>query len=241
MPSYTLVLPFAYRLYYDECIATLKLPVIGGDMAYVLPVDNTIENRGVAESWNMGIDKLREINGQWLIVMSAAIRLGENGGIDIIEQLEKHPEAHMIHFARKEVLEQPFVRGKGPSYDEGNLGWHLTAIRRDVIEDVGYFDPNFTAGFEDLDYDLRVNKHYGDPKWLILPVDAHGTTMNHGIKLGGVKAPAEPAIAYFSTKWGVHPSALKQLGSYDYPFDNSHNDIKFFPPHRGRVWQWRET
>jgi hypothetical protein len=229
--KYVLVCPYAYSPYWEECLATIKLPAEN-----ILAVDNTTDNVGCNEGWNRGIDKLKEIDGDWLIVMSAAVRFGESGGKDMVEQLEKHPEAHIVHFAQKHIPEQPFVRGNSPSYAEGLLGWHLSAVRRDVIDNIGYFDPNFLADFGDLDYDIRVNKYYDKALWLILPVDAHGTTMNHGVKLGGAVAPAEPSIAYFATKFGVHPSAVAELGTYRRPFNKDNGSLAFFPPAHGRTW-----
>jgi len=245
MTKYVIVLPFAYMPYLIDCEATMDKDL---QNHHLYAINNTEDNLGVAESWNMGIDFMRERDADWLIVMSAAIRFGESGGLDMIQQLEAHPEAHVVHFGTKDIKEQHYVRGFGPSYDEGNLGWHLTAIRRDVIERVGYFDPNFYPSyFEDVDYDLRINQSYNiyneetwsydDPlEWLILPVDAHGTTMRHAVELAGVKTPVNDLIAYFATKHGVHPAALKQLGSYDNPFNEEDKSVKFFPPNRGRTW-----
>ena len=230
MIKYVMVLPYAYRPYFKECIDTKALNL------NVLAIDNTHENLGVAESWNRGIDEMKRTDAEWLIVCSAAIRFGDEGGNDLLDQIEKHPYAHVIHFATKDVEEQNYVRGESPGYADGVLGWHLTAIRRDVIEKVGYFDPNFyPMYFEDIDYDLRINKAYRDPTWLILPIEATGTTLGHGVALGKVKAPADPLIAYFATKWGRHPSAA-QLGEYEHPFNELDKSVKFFPPAHGRLW-----
>lgn len=229
--KYILVLPYAYKPYFDECIATIKLP-----QENLVCIDNTEENHGVAGSWNMGVDLMRERDADWLILVSAAIRFGEQGAQDMIQQIEDHHYAHVIHFATKNVVEQNYVRGESPGYADGVFGWHITAVRRDVLDKVGYFDPNFYPSyFEDIDYDLRINKAFTDATWLILPIDAQGTTIGHAATLGGVKSPAEPLIAYFATKWGRHPSAAK-IGAYDTPFDNSNNTVAFFPPAHGRLW-----
>jgi hypothetical protein len=158
----------------------------------------------------------------------------------MLEQLEKYPEADVVHFGTKKVREQRFKRGEGPSYEEGNLGWHCSAVSREVIDKVGYFDPNFYPSyFEDLDYDLRINKalggSWGSPKWFILPIDASSAGLRHAVELGGVKTPVNDLIAYFATKWGRHPSAAK-LGEYDHPFDDKNNSLAFFPPAHGRMW-----
>src|ERR1039458_2644476 len=126
--KYVIVLPYAYGPYAIDCFETFDVKLTENCVA----VDNTgaggHENFGVAGSWNIGIDRLREIDGDWLIVMSAAIRFGEAGGLDMIQQIESHPLAKIIHFGTIDVEEQGFYRGKGPGYPQ-NLGWHLTAIR----------------------------------------------------------------------------------------------------------------
>lgn len=231
MIKYLAIIPYVYQPYFDELIMTLKLPPEN-----VNAVDNTIDNRGVGGSWNIGIELMKERGADWLIIISAAVRFGERGGLDIIEQLEAHPEADLIHFATKDVPEQPFVRGQTAGYEEGILGWHLTAINRRAIEAVGKFDPNFyPAYFEDIDYDLRIDKAMPNANKLVLPVDVQDGALGHGVKLGGVQAPSEPLIAYFATKWGRHPNA-SEIGSYERPFNDKNNSLAFFPPAHGEIW-----
>ena len=226
------VLPFAYEPFYKECIETIKSPLLDN----IINVDNVhYTNKGVAESWNKGIDYMKSVNADWLVLISAAVRFGEHGGLDIMGQLERHPLADVVHFAEKQVEPQRFIRGKSLGYNEGNLQWHLTAINRRVIDTVGYFDPNFyPMYFEDLDYDIRINKAFVNPEWWILPIDVHRGELGHTIKYTDIKAPAEPLIAYFATKWGRHPNAA-QLGEYNRPF-NDNNSLAFWPPAQGRFW-----
>lgn len=236
-----IVLPFAYRPYFEQCVATLDK---GLD---ILAIDNTRANLGVAESWNRGIDKVKQDSYDWLIVCSAAMRFGEAKGLDMLEQLMKYKDAHVINFGAKNFPVSKFIRGTSPGPEGGNFSWHCTAVRRDVLEEVGYFDPNFyPIYFEDIDYDLRINKvynifneetlSYDKPlKWLIVPIDATDTGNGHGVKLGKVESPSEPLIAYFATKWGRHPAA-SVLGSYSHPFNDSKNSIAYFPEAGGRRW-----
>lgn len=232
MISYQVILPYVYQPYLDDCIVTLKLPP-----EHVNVVDNTIDNRGVGGSWNIGIELMKEKNCDWLIILSSAMRFGEAGGLDMIEQLEKHPDADLIHFAHKSVPEQPYIRGKSWGYADGVLGWHCTAINKRVIEAVGKFDPNFyPAYFEDIDYDLRIDKAMPSPTVkVILPIDARSESTGHGVALAGIQIPNDQLIAYFATKWGRHPNA-SQLGSYDRPFNDPNNSVAFFPPAHGEIW-----
>lgn len=230
MIKHQVVLPFVYQEYGDACFATMSRKL------ETLLVDNTRDNIGVAESWNRGIDAMRASGADWLIVVGASMRFGKKSGVDMLEQIDKHRHAHVINFAVKDFPPSDFVRGESVGVEGGNFSWHCTAIRKDVIEKVGYFDPNFyPIYFEDIDYDLRINKAIPDRTWLILPIDATDVGVGHGAKLAGVKSPSEPLIAYYATKWGSHPNA-RRLGTYDYPFNLDHGAIGYFPPAQGRVW-----
>lgn len=225
------VIPYIHQPYFDACIGTLKLP-----SEDIVAIDNTKRNLGVAESWNRGIDYVSRIGADWLIIISAAMRFGEPGGLDMIEQLEKHPEANIVRFAEKHIPEQQFDRGNNPSWNDGVFYWHCTAISKKLIDEVGYFDPNFyPIYFEDTDYDLRIAKAGFKESDIIVPIDAKSVSVGHASKLAGVDSPSAPLVAYFATKWGRHPGA-PQLGSYDTPFNALANSLKFFPPAHGRKW-----
>lgn len=230
MIKYQIVIPYVYRPYFDDCVTTLDQGL------NIMTVDNTHNNIGVAESWNRGIGSMKASNADWLIIISATMRFGEKQGLDMLQQINDHQYAHVIDFGIKNMEVSNFVRGESPGPEGGNFSWHCTAIRRDVIERVGYFDPNFyPIYFEDIDYDLRINKAIPDRNWLILPIDATEMGVGHGVTLGGVQSPSEPLIAYFATKWGRHPSAT-MLREYDRPFNDEDNSVAFFPPAHGRIW-----
>lgn len=233
MSKVVMVIPYVYEPYMKACMETLSLP----DEFILEPIDNTQENKGVAGSWNIGIDSLRENNAGWLIVCTAAMRFGKNAGWQMLEAFRRHPAANVVTFAERGVKPSQFVRGKSLGLDAGIFSWHLCAVNRKTIEDVGKFDANFYPSyFEDLDYDIRVNKRYGKKvDWPIEPIDARGTTVGHAVKLGGVTTPVNDLIAYFATKWGRHPSAA-QLGEYSRPFNDKNNSLAFWPPAHGQVW-----
>jgi hypothetical protein len=110
------------------------------------------------------------------------------------------------------------------------FGWHLTAFKREVFDNIGRWDENFSPyGFDDIDLSIRIQHHYkGRPGWDTYPIDVTDTTMSHSINLGGVESPSDPKIAYFATKWGRHPGAY-QLGEYEHPFNNPERSLKFWP------------
>src|SRR5678816_1283516 len=82
--KYQIDMPFIHRPYMEECMNTIKLP-----RENMLLVDNTTTNIGVAASWNRGIERMRERNCDWLILLSAAIRFGSSGMEDFIEAVSK--------------------------------------------------------------------------------------------------------------------------------------------------------
>src|ERR1700728_642922 len=78
--KYVAVLPWVYKPFRDEFMKACKLDVF--------EVDNSAENLGIMRSHNLAIDKMIAENADLLIVMSAAIRFGEKGGLDFVEQLD---------------------------------------------------------------------------------------------------------------------------------------------------------
>jgi hypothetical protein len=214
--KYTVVLPYVWQPYKDACQATWRFPDEN-----VLMVDNTVNNLGIMRAHNMGIDKMRRDDTDWLIVLSAAIRFGEPGGLDFINQLETHPGYQIIE------AEEVF-------------GWHLIAFSRETIETVGRWDENFTPyGFDDLDYSLRWQRAFGmhlqqgqnsEPGiWTKEPVELSDMGMGHGLNIAGVDSPPGPKIFYFHQKWGRHPSSSSQ-NAFDHPWNDPANSIRYWPP-----------
>lgn len=221
--NYVAVLPYIYQPYFDECIKTLKIDVMA--------IDNTVSNRGVAESWNMGIDEMRNKDADYLIILSAAMRFGESGGQDMLEDLEISP-VWRTYFADKSKIAD---RDSYSEWVDGMFGYHCVAFHRELINQIGYFDTNFyPIYFEDSDYNLRIKKSCPRATTVLASIDAKSVEYNHAATLAGVKSPAEPLITYFATKWGIHPDAINQLTSYDHPFNNPDNSIKYFPYAHGR-------
>lgn len=221
--KYAICVPFAYKPYFDEFKATLKLPENN-----CLFVDDTdpVGGIGIMKAHNMGIDFARDfIEADYLIIMSAGIRFGEKGGLDFLKVIEDHPELLVIN-------------GAGTWFDEGEdefktqaLGWHLTAFKMDVFNAIGRWDENFSPyGFDDVDLTLRMKKYFGtEYKVDTFPVDMSHASTSHSIQLAKVEAPSAPRIAYFVEKWGRHPGAW-QWDGWAYPFNNPDNNLAFWPP-----------
>ena len=132
--KYVVGLPYRVKSFRDNLMATCKLE-------NVFEIDNTENNIGFAASHNLGIQKMYDDGAEWYIVMSAAVRFGEPGGLDFIEIL-KNTESVII-----EAL--------------GVYGWHFIAFHKTLIDKVGFWDTNFTPyGYEDLDYSMRIQRAF---------------------------------------------------------------------------------
>lgn len=195
--TYTVVVPSIYPTYTERCLASCKLK-------NVLLVDNTESNRGVAASWNMGIDQMVADGSDWLILMSAAMRFGPAGGLDFVDQLE----------------DQPTLEG-------GNgIGWHLVAFPRWHLETVGRFDENFwPAYWEDNDYARRGQVLGIDQSWPKADIDADWAGNAHGTRFGHVGCDNVALRAYYSRKHGGPPSSE----TFTYPFNDESHDMTWWP------------
>lgn len=220
------VLPWTYRPYYEACVGTMHPDF----RKHVLEIDNEGDkNIGIMKAHNMGIDFMKEQGADWLIVMSAAIRFGKKGGLDFAQILLDHPDYYVIHAATPNV-----IGGKQQTKPNGGkngvFGWHLTAFNKDVLENIGRWDENFTPyGYDDIDLSIRIQKHYkGKPGWDTFPCDVHDTTMGHSINLGGVTSDDQWKIDYFKRKWGRYHGEW-QVPTYDHPFDNPENSLAYWP------------
>lgn len=220
--KYAVVVPYAYQLYFDEFIKTVKIPEDN-----LLTIDNTLTgdgNLGIMRSHNMGIRFMRDTGADWLIVMSAGIRFGEPGGLDFIEALDKHPSALLLH-------------GSGMWFDPGKqqevrqvLGWHLTAFRAEIFEKIGGWDKNFTPyGLDDTDLTLRMQKGFGERyKIEITDVDMRHVSTSHSISLANVKAAYAPRNEYFKRKWGREGGDWQNDG-YPTPFNDPSKPLSYCP------------
>lgn len=221
MPRYVAVLPWVYQPFRDEFMKTCKLEV--------LEIDNSYKNLGIMRSHNIGIDKMREENADWLIVMSAAIRFGETGGLDFIAQLD--PEFICIGAADKKKWDN--------EAQVGIFGWHLIAFSRECIEKVGKWDANFSPyGWDDIDYSIRMQKAFPDPEYSRrtkkVSVDVSDTIMAHSINLAGVRTDNNHHVEYIKKKWNYDVGGDNPLTKmYDHPFRDSAKSLSWWPTYEG--------
>lgn len=192
--SFVAVLPSIYPLWTDRCIDSMS-PSFRQSL---ILIDNTVDNIGVAASWNLGIDRMEELGTDWLVIVSASMRFGAPGGMDFIAELES-------------TTALAVEAGHG-------IGWHLVAFPRSTIERVGRFDPVFPAYYEDLDYGRRISLAFdldSPPWWSKVSVDVAMAGFSHGIDLGGVRVDNHYLEARWIDKWGGTKGAEKFALPYD--------------------------
>lgn len=200
--TYQVVIPSIFQSYTNRCLASCLFPT-----GSLLVVDNTVQNRGVAASWNLGIRIMKIRNADWLVICSAAMRFGDPGGLDFIAELDNHD--FIVEAAH-------------------GMGWHLIAFHRSVIERVGLFDVNFhPAYYEDSDYGRRINLAFPDyaARWKKVSVDVSLAGFVHGCELGGVEVDNIKLQDYYRRKWGGD----HQHETFTHPFNDPGNDISWWP------------
>ena len=87
--KYVAVIPSIYQPYTDACVASCKLD-------NVVVVDNTVTNLGIAGGWNAGVRAMYERGADWTIIVSAAVRFGAPGGLDLVEAMDANPDVFCV-------------------------------------------------------------------------------------------------------------------------------------------------
>jgi len=230
------VLPWIYRQYYDECVATMHPDF----RKHVVEIDNTKNNLGIMISHNLGVQKMRQEDADWLVVLSAAIRF-EAGGLDFIDQLDS--KYICISASNKKLWES--------QQQVGVFGWHCIAFSRECIEKVGLWDANFSPyGYDDIDYSIRMQKAFPDPEYsqrtTKVQVLVHDTTMAHSINLVGIQTDNQKNIDYIERKWGVilhGPEKENDIRKhFKTPFGDPELSLKYWPmvTYLGKEYLWNE-
>ncbi len=212
------------------------------DVRLVVVYNTPQRNAGVAGSWNIGARAMYGHGHDWLVICSAGVRFGEQGGKDFLATLRGRSARGIITIP--DVLEaedqarlvEEWQRDRPRIIEAGNdLGWHLIAFHRSVLTKVGYFDENFWPAYsEDNDYSYRIQLAYGidsrspdfkGPLWPKVDVDASLDSVAHGILRGGVTVDFTALEDYYRSKWGA-PSPYE---TFTRPFDDPKMAISGWP------------
>ena len=188
-------------------------------------VDNFTVNRGVAPSWNLGIAQAEDLDADWLVLCSEAMRFGEPGGRD---------------------FERRVITSRDAPWVDCGYSWHLIALRMNVIYHVGRFDETFwPAYYEDADYDRRLQlagffspRAPDRPEPPVGGIDVVEVGAGHSIDAGLVSVDMGIQAAKYATKWGGgkgHEQYTTPYGSRDLTFrDVTLGDVLREPGQRAR-------
>lgn len=233
--KYVVVVPFTYRPYFDAFMSSCKIPTEN-----ILTIDNTDPDRniGCMASHNKGIEFMREKGADWLVVISPAIRFGENGGLDFIEILKQYSDHQIIHGGSANIKGELQHTIEGGGHNKV-FGWHLVAFSKVILDLAGGWDENLSPySLCDIDMTLRIRKVMPNVKWETYPCDVTDTTMSHSINLSGVKAAYAPRNSYFTRKWGREGGDWQNDG-YEYPFNDPTRPVSYWPQAYEKDSIWR--
>lgn len=197
------------------------------DLRLVVVWNTPEHNEGVGQSWEIGRQEVLRIEADWLWIVSAAVRFGPSGGRDFLKQLDNAAGAVI----------GPTRRAVDAVEADNGLGWHCLAMSRDMVEQVGAFDPIYEVGYyEDVDYSWRYQCANGltpadYPLWPKVSTDATLVEVAHGIKHGGVTVDMAENQARFVAKWG----GVSTQEQWCHPYNRSELDHAFTGPYPAPV------
>ncbi len=167
---------------------------------YGFQVEYQSENIGLSRAWNIALKK----NHDWTFVVSSSM-------------LFNKPFSHIV-----DMLDD----FKGLMFRTQH-GWHLCAINKKLVSDIGYFDENFYPyNFDDCDWDHRTRilkiAEYGNHE-----VDAI-CQQDGGATVDGLKTNIHGVHDYFRSKWGG-TRTRQGWGHYKHPFNDPTKSLDYWP------------
>ncbi len=188
--TYTVVLPSIVPGVTKRCLRSMSPRF----RRRVHLVDNTVFNRGVPASWNLGAKQAAADGSEWLVILSAGVTFGAAGGDDFAAALDDPAHADEIAVEAAD-----------------GIGWHLIAFAVDSWQAVGGADERFwPAYYEDADLATRLMWHYDlNPDvqwWPKVPVDATHETA-HALTV--VKVDFMANMGRYIDKHGGEPGQEK--------------------------------
>lgn len=192
-----IVLPALKTPWAMECIGTLhpefrrnSLLVVDNTADGLPPLPGVAEvarfgcNKGVAGSWNVGVDRLAESGRHQLVILSEAVRFTD-GGLDFLDAAEGEDVFSSLH------------------------GWHLIGLSAATFAACGRFDENFhPAYYEDTDMIRRLHlagfrerfRWHDDPARTVLDCGS-GRSITEGLAV----VDFTELRRYYVAKWGALP------------------------------------
>lgn len=197
-------MPVTFTPFGEQCLETLHPEV----RDHVITIDNTIDNKGAAGSYNIGARKVLEEKLDWLITLSPSTRFGPSGGRDFIEYMKTLKDDYVLQ-------------------SEVPTGWHFIAWSRLMFERIGIWDSSFApCYFEDTDISRRIliaMEEDGKHRWKMFDTDAWITMQGYSARLAGINKSQDHLKKYFTKKWGGEPGHE----TFTRPFNNPNNELSY--------------
>lgn len=157
------------------------------DAGWAMPRILVGKSRTVAGAWNIGAGEVIARQLDWLVICSSSLRFGPAGGQDFTDALAEH---------------------HGRAAVDSQHGWHLIAIARWALLEVGLFDEGFApAYFEDTDWLYRAglagvpSPRENDGRFGFEPCDAECPTAET-LRRGLAAVDMDAQEARYVAKWG---------------------------------------
>lgn len=190
--KYQIIMPAALPDRRERCLASIDESI----RPNVRVIDNSIDNIGITAAWNIGAMAVIDEALDFLVILSAGVTF-DCGMVDFISELEQLPDSEL---------------GLDSQY-----AWHCLALRREVLQEIGVFDSQFFAYYEDSDYVRRLWLRYGKLIGVLNPgvarvprVRRFGVSatleVSHALNAGVSGINVDESRATFIGKWGGEPS-----------------------------------
>lgn len=185
------------------------------------------QNRGLAKSWNDGLVAAYRDSADTVVIANDDILATYDDLMILAQGAVEHPEAGIV------VCEGFNVRMD----EQQQLQFAIPAINRSALEQIGYFDENFTPiYFEDTDYSRRaalagVKFHNAGPTNIIHTGSATVATVDDLRMQNNVTFQRNQA--YYAAKWGGIPGKE----TYTYTFNDTRFGLKITAEDRHHPYQ----
>jgi glycosyltransferase involved in cell wall biosynthesis len=143
----------------DEAALLQLVPVFIRPAVRILSDVQNACNRGIADALNKGIRAARH---EWILFLDNDDRIAPDASLVLDHYIRRFRCCRYISSAMKDIDDSDrIVRLRRHDYEPaaifemGMIAGHLKAVRRDLFDEFGLFDPKFT-GCQDYDFALRV-------------------------------------------------------------------------------------
>ncbi len=188
------------------------------------------QNRGLAKSWNEGLIEAYDQGADTVVIANDDLVMTHNDLLVLAQAAVEHPECGVI------VAEGFNVRMD----EQQQLQFAVPAINRSALEQIGYFDENFTPiYFEDSDYSRRAAlagvKFYNAGTTGIIHTGSATVGAVDELRLQN-NTTFRLNYEFYCRKWGGSPGQE----TFTYPFGDTRFGLKITAEDRHHPYQEKD-